>query len=193
LPAQALIFDAFRIKSDLLKIYGMDSSFYLQLFPYIQLPENIQARFAEEKLSLKKPKSVLEPFDLNTADTTQLKSVYGIGTILAVRILKFRDGLGGFVKREQLNEVYGLDSAVTDKLFEVSFIAEGFEPRKINMNTATEKEFSSHPYIKKFMANAIVAYRFQHGNFSSVEDIRKLDRLRDDDINRILPYLKVDQ
>jgi competence protein ComEA len=29
----------FRVKADLLKIYGVDSAFYLQLFPFIQLPE----------------------------------------------------------------------------------------------------------------------------------------------------------
>jgi DNA uptake protein ComE-like DNA-binding protein len=59
------------------------------------------------------------------------------------------------------------------------------------MNVASEKEFSAHPYIKKAMANAIIAYRFQHGNFDRVEDLRKIAMIKQADIDRILPYLKV--
>ena len=47
--------------------------------------------------------------ELNTADTTILKKVPGIGSTFARRIIKYRELLGGFFTVEQLREVYGLD------------------------------------------------------------------------------------
>jgi competence protein ComEA len=177
----------FSVKSDLLKIYGMDPTFYQQLYTYIELPE---------KNENKKPlhftgaeKNVTH--DLNTADSVQLSSVYGIGPKLAARIIKFRNALGGFTKHEQLKEVYGLDSTVVNSLSKAFLIRENFEPVKINLNTASEAELSSHPYIKKKIAKAIIAYRFQHGNFSSVDEIGKLTIVKPDEAKRLTPYLKI--
>lgn len=182
----------FRVKSDLLKIYGMDSSFYWQLYTYITLPEKYERSFKKtEPSEIKRKGDVISSFDINTADTSQLKSVFGIGPALATRIIKFRDKLGGFIKRDQLNEVYGLDSMVVDKLFQTAFIKKDFVPKKININTANEKEFAAHPYIKTSMAKAIVAYRFQHGNFTDAGDLRKLNLFKEAEINKITPYLKV--
>lgn len=183
----------FRIKADLLKIYGMDSTFYEQLSAYIRLPEETErAKETQlEKQHVQSQKKRLASFDLNQADTTALKSVYGIGSKLAARIIRFREGLGGFIKNDQVKEVYGLDTAVTRQLLKISFIAEDFTPRKINLNTALETEFSAHPYIKKSTAKAIVAYRFQHGKFSDLQELRKLTLLTAEEIDKIVPYLKI--
>jgi competence protein ComEA len=184
----------FRTKSDLLKIYGVDSTFYERVYPFISLPE----RVAIKKKDAKKyePKNVLtvkkaaEKFDLNNADTSELKKIYGIGDKLALRILKYREALGGFVDMNQFNEVYGLDSLVVTRLSENGTIQNDFRPKKININTASEKQLSSHPYLSK-VAKAIVSYRFQHGNFKAVEDIRNVGSIDEKSIQRIIPYLKV--
>ena len=184
----------FRIKSDLLKIYGVDSAFYQRVYPFISLPE----RVAINKKGAKKyePKNVLtvkkaaEKFDLNNADTSELKKIYGIGDKLSLRILKYREALGGFVDMNQLKEVYGLDSLVVNRLSENATIQNEFQPKKININTASEKQLSSHPYLSK-VAKAIVSYRFQHGNFKAVEDIRNVGSIDEKSIQRIIPYLKV--
>jgi competence protein ComEA len=183
----------FRIKRDLLKIYGMDSSLYTQLYAYILLPEKKEKTSDKqhEKSATQSQKTLLASFDLNQADTTKLKSVYGIGTKLASRIIRFREGLGGFVKQEQLKEVYGLDTTVIQQLLKISFIAEDFTPRKINLNTANETEFSAHPYIKKGIAKAILAYRFQHGKFADVQELKKLTLLKKEEADKIIPYLKI--
>ena len=180
----------FRVKSDLLKIYGLDSSLYDQLYVYIQLPEHVEKR-PELQPQPDRHSKILPAFDLNSADSSQLISVNGIGPVLAARIIKFRNGLGGFVKPQQLHEVYGLDSTAVQQLVKVSFIEENFVPKKINMNTADEKSFSTHPYIKRSIAKAIVAYRFQHGAFTHVEELRKLSVIKPEEADRILPYLKI--
>lgn len=47
--------------------------------------------------------------ELNTADTTSLKTVRGIGSVFANRIVKYRKLIGGFHSKEELLKVYGID------------------------------------------------------------------------------------
>jgi len=37
----------------------------------------------------------------------------------------------------------------------------------------------------------IVTYRFQHGRFASVSDLRKLPMFSDEKVRRLEPYLKI--
>lgn len=183
----------FRTKSDLLKIYGVDSTLYKQLYDYILLPAaRIPAGSQHEREASGDRggrRQVSQRFDINTADTLLLKTIYGIGPRLAVRIMRFRDALGGFVQKDQLYEVYGLDSVVVERLLKVSFIPEHFVPVRININQADETRLSAHPYISRKLAQRIVSYRFQHGDFIEVNDIKKLLAAEDDDLERLLPYI----
>jgi DNA uptake protein ComE-like DNA-binding protein len=181
----------FRVKADLMKIYGVDSTFYNQLFAYISLPEQIALREKSEQTTKPFKSNATRKFDINSADTTQLKTIYGIGSKLALRIIKFRDALGGFITQDQYREVYGLDSTVVNRLIQSSFITDNFQPQQIDMNKADEQMLSSHPYIRKTIAKALVSYRFQHGNFIHAEDIRKLVILKTAEADKLLPYLKV--
>ena len=45
--------------------------------------------------------------------------------------------------------------------------------------------------FKWALANAIVEYRNQHGNFSSLEDLKKISLITDETFNKIKPYLKL--
>lgn len=182
----------FKAKSDLLKLYGMDSAFYLSIEPFVVIPE--RKEIPEKAVPIKTESIRKEPvkFDLNLADTSVLKTIYGIGTKLSSRIYAYRESLGGFTSPNQVYEVYGLDSVVIDRLISTSFIREDFFPRQLNLNSINEQDLSAHPYISKRMARAIVTYRFQHGKFGSVEDLRKILQLDDNQLNKIKPYLTVD-
>jgi len=185
----------FRTKSDLLKIYGVDSTLYKQLYDYIELPVTRIAAFSRQQgeTSLatgREKRELTQHFNINTADTLLLKTIYGIGPRLAARIIKFRDALGGFVKKEQLYEVYGLDSMVVERLLAVSFISPDFIPEKIDINRADEPQLSSHPYIRRKLAERILRYRFQHGDFMDVNDIKKLWSIQETEVERLLPYVR---
>ena len=187
----------FKVKADLLKIYGIDSAFYHRVFAYIALPE--KKTEAEGKKDLwdnhhkesreSRFKKNIARFDINAADTAQLKSVYGIGEKLSQRILKYRDALGGFVTLEQLKEIYGLDTAVVTRLKTKCVVLPDFRPDRININQADEKRLAAHPYLKSGAARIIVAYRFQHGEFTSLDDLRKIQGLDPKIIDKIAPYL----
>lgn len=182
----------FRTKADLLKIYGLDSAFYFQIYPYIRLPETHEEARADTGNQEDQPHKSDTVFDLNKADTAQFKTVYGIGSVLAARIVRYRERLGGFINTEQLYEVYGLDSAVADRLRKVSYIDNRFKPHQININTADEKELSNHPYIRKSVAKSIVSYRYQHGPFNDIKDLYALHLLMPEEARKMIPYLKVE-
>ncbi|HMI68155.1 MAG TPA: helix-hairpin-helix domain-containing protein [Cyclobacteriaceae bacterium] len=179
----------FKVKRDLGKLYGMDSLLMTRLYPYIDLPEKIISAATKRFPVATSVHSIR--FDLNLADTAQLIKIYGIGPRLSMRIIKYRDRLGGFISHEQLPEVYGLDTAVINQLKKRTFIRDDFKPRQINVNAADEKEFRSLPYIPLHLAKSIAAYRFQHGDFASLEALKQIALMDESLFQKIKPYLTV--
>ena len=92
----------FHSKEDVKKIYSITPEDYKKLEPYINIPE--QAEYTSKKA---KPGVMIE---LNTADSAKLTEVRGIGSSFATRIVRYRKQLGGFIRKEQLKEIYGIDS-----------------------------------------------------------------------------------
>lgn len=174
---------------DLKKIYGMDSSWASKIERYAVFPIRNVSERKDSKPFTKETIKTLSLIDLNLADTTQLKSVYGIGSKLSARIILYRNKLGGFVSLNQLSEVYGLDSAVVNAAKKKFFVEKNFQPVSLNPNTADEKTLASHPYLKSKLARVIIAYRQQHGDFSQPGDLKKISILTEETFEKIKPYL----
>ena len=134
----------------------------------------------------------IKPFSINSADTTQLKVISGIGSILARRIVKYRDKLGGFIRKDQYQEIYGLRTAALAALVKQTYIAPNFKPRRLNINTCHLKELAAHPYVSYEQAKNLVCYRAQHGSFTAVEDLRALALIDEATLEKIAPYLAVE-
>jgi competence protein ComEA len=185
----------FKVKADLRKIYGMDSLLYTAIAPHILLPDKIEYPKSEKKTFADREKPVKEKpvaFNLNEADTIQLQKIYGIGSVLAKRIIKYRDRLGGFFAHAQLTEVHGLDSTVIKKITTASYLPYPVMVQTINLNTADENTLATHPYLSKNIARAIVTYRFQHGKFQSVNDLLHINLIDKRILAKVSPYLTVD-
>jgi competence ComEA-like helix-hairpin-helix protein len=181
----------FSVKSDLLKIYGMDTLSFKKTYNFIQLPTSrnwvsLAHTHRPKKLQTSQRDSL---FNINTADSATLMRINGIGPVLSARIVRYREKLGGFISKSQLNEVYGLDSTVVRRLAATCFINAEFEVRKLNINILDEVELSGHPYLSRSEAKAIVAYRFQHGNYPTIQDIRKILSIEEKTFRKIEPYL----
>ena len=80
--------------------------------------------------------------DLNTADTTLLKRVPGIGSSFARRIVKYRELLGGYYVVEQLQEVYGMDRERYDAIY--PYFTVGTAVRPLTLPIAS---IGYHPYL----------------------------------------------
>ena len=114
----------------------------------------------------------------------------GIGSKLAQRIITFRDKLGGFYKIEQVAETFALPDSTFQKIKNRLLLA-NTALKQININTATLDELKSHPYLRYAIANAIVQYRAQHGNFNSISDLKKMALVTDELFTKAAPYLKI--
>ena len=66
-----------------------------------------------------------------------------------------------------------------------------FSPHLISINTASEKELGTHPYLSFKLAKAIVAYRFQHGAFTNVDDLTQIQLITETDFKKLKPYLTI--
>lgn len=98
-----------------------------------------EAKRAEAYLPKLKPGATI---DLNSADTTLLKRVPGIGSSFAHRIVKYRDLLGGYYVVEQLQEVYGMDRERYDAIHPYFTVGRSVRPL-----TLTIDSISYHPYL----------------------------------------------
>jgi len=61
----------------------------------------------------------------------------------------------------------------------------------ININTADAGDLMTLPGIGESKANAIISYRQEHGFFTSIEDIMKIDGIKEGIFNNIKDYITV--
>ncbi|RSK51372.1 ComEA family DNA-binding protein [Hymenobacter rigui] len=203
----------FKAKEQIRKAYGLSDTTYARLAPYIQLPEQLPPheagtyartqpgqypnRYPDRKpfeatpgRFARKP-TRLAAFDVNTADTTQLMQIRGIGRGYARRVVEYRQRLGGFLREDQLAEIYALRDApdLVDSLRKYTFVAPGFAPAFIDVNNGSFEELQAHPYVGKRLARVLVAFRQQHGPFRQPADLRQIRVLDEATLEKLQPYL----
>ncbi len=179
---------------DIEKIWGFSNEEKQRLVPFVKIEKAEGYAHNYPIKETVKPiyeKKVYTPItiDINTADSTALVALPGIGSKLSQRIIAFRDKLGGFRNVEQVGETFGLQDSVFQKI-KPRLMLSSAAIRQININTASLDELKSHPYIRYAVANAIIQYRSQHGNFSSVTDLKKIMTITDEILAKAAPYLK---
>ena len=111
--------------------------------------------------------------NLNSADTTELKSLPGIGSFFAKNIVDYRNKLGGFIEKEQLLEVYAFDTTRMANI-ENLIVIDTIELRKVNINTDDFKTILRHPYIEYEDVKKIVNYRESKGMIKSWDQYLKV-------------------
>jgi len=152
-------------------------------------PKRTHKKFKKEPYH---PRS-MQSFDINTASEAQLSTIKGLGPVLAARIVKFRDKLGGFISQAQYQEVYGLRPEVVAHLKKHTYISATFHPAKLGINTADAQTLAAHPYITYQQARSIVCYRAQHGPFLTTESLSALVLIDKATLEKLNPYLSATQ
>lgn len=180
----------FRKPEDIKKLYVIDDERYEELEPFIQItqvPKELAKKF-EPFPNWGKPKYKPVTVEINTADSTELTKLKGIGSSYSKRIIKYREMLGGYISKEQLLEVYGMDSTRLFPILENIQLDTTIRQR-ININTAEVKELAHHPYIEWNQAKAIVNYRKQHGNYAELHQLKQIHLINEEVFAKIKPYL----
>lgn len=161
------------------------------------IPTELHALIQDSMLFPTKPDRLVKDFqprtisvvEINTADTSELKELPGIGDYFASKIIEYRNRLGGFYHKEQLLEVYRMKSEIYDKILPYVHI-DTLRIRKINLNTADYNTLKAHPYIDHQVANSIVKMRQQRGTFSKIGELKQSKVITDSLFLKIKPYVE---
>ena len=183
----------FRNVEDLKKMYTITEKMYERLSPYVRIEDKYAGNTKVPEKSFKN--NVNSPvsrarkiIEMNGADSAALIEIKGIGPAFPRRIIKYRERIGGFYKKEQLLEVFGLDSVKYEEIRN-QVTVDDQKLKRINVNAARLEDFNGHPYIRYKQVNAIIEYRKQHGNYSNIADLNKVAILDPETVERLAPYL----
>lgn len=139
------------------------------------------------KKSFRKKPDIIE---INSADSSSLISLRGIGSYTAKRIIKYRDRLGGFYSLTQIDEIYGLYPEQIDVIkhhikIDTSLI------RKMNINVLGLYALKCHPYIDYYQAKTIVKLRNARGRIASIKELLEFSEFTVQDVSRLRPYISL--
>ncbi len=175
----------FRTPTDIYKIWGIPKEIADKLLPYISLPVDRRpsvvrssGRLPPRYAGVNGLPSKVHPLNINTASDSDWEALPGIGKVLAARIIRFRDKLGGFKTVEEIAKTYGLSDSIFQLIkpglyVEVSSQISDNKPYKININKATEKEMVQAGF-EPYLAQAICLSKKQEGYFKTLADLKRI-------------------
>lgn len=164
--------------------------FYEKLKIDINQQKNLNPIFSfnkkmERKSFVEKERKLIE---LNTADSTELIGLKGIGPKYASRIIRYRNRLGGFYSIEQLREVFGMEESVFIDLKKNTIVDKKLI-RTFNLTLEGLDAKVVHPYFQKGEKWKIINYIKQRGGRISKIELSDIIGLDSTTIRKINPYI----
>ncbi len=190
----------FRTPEDFGRVYNLTKKQYEELRPYIRISDDYQpaatyvgGRHRYSPYDPQDRDTLLYPIKLhqgekivlNTADTTTLKKVPGIGSGWARTIYNYGNYLGGYINVRQLLEIEGFPEELLSY-----FVIQNPNPQKIHINELTLNQLKRHPYINFYQARAITDYRRMNGKLESLNQLKLLKDFPEEAIKRLEPYVE---
>lgn len=186
----------YRDKKDFARLYGLTVQKYKELEPYIRIrgdyrpaAEVYGVRTADVTVrdTVRYPVKISpgEHIVLNTADTSQLKRVPGIGSGFARAIVNYGRRLGGYVSVEQLREIDNFPEEAISY-----FVVKHPVVSRLNLNKLPLNRLRKHPYIGFYQARTIIEYRRVHGRINSLDDLKLSNDFSPETISRLRPYVE---
>lgn len=205
----------FRHPEDIRKIYGLKSEDADRLIPFIQIQQNNLHSDQNTSKPYTKAANIQFPIEINHAGWQHFAALPGISEKIAQRIVHYRDAKHGFHSVDDIAKTYGLSTQSFEKIKSLLRCAPISEEtkfdnnssltqeqtvqrqnpitKKVNINAAVLSEFMQSKKIPKSVAEAIIIYREQHGNYNAVADIKNIAFINNDLFDKISPYLKTDE
>lgn len=138
------------------------------------------------------PPQPVGKININTANSSELQQLSGIGPVLASRIIDYRNNTSLFYKIEDIKSVKGIGDATFEKIknnITVGNVSPAPQPSspspapspsppppsgKININTAGYEALQEITGVGPVIAQRIIDYRTQNGPFQRIEDIKNV-------------------
>lgn len=199
----------YHVKEDFARVYGLTLEKYRQLEPYITIAPQVMAAdvVKSEKSnrnnqntysSLPKDSSLFtlrsslnklrfgETVDINTADTTMLKRIPGIGSYYAMRIVELRKRRQMFSSPEELLSIREFPETALE------YMTASQDFPVIYINLWSQKQLSAHPLLNYTQARDIINLRRLSGTITRATDLAALPSFNAKIVERITPFLRYD-
>lgn len=181
----------------------------------IKLPEQTKVQQIQNAVSEQETPAfvVSYPLDLNVVSIEELETLPGIGSILAQRIVSYREMVGGFSDLEELMQVNGIVTGIYEQISPYLFIkgeretissgSETFDVLEsdvelptesipmLDINTATAADFQKLPGITPAIAENIIQLRTLIQYFQNVYELLYANGMTDELFLSIRNYLYV--
>ncbi len=166
-----------RSAEEFAECYVVSDEMFARLEPHLIFPEQAA-----------KSSSATAPVNLNTADSTTLRSVSGIGEKTVVSIMEYRERLGGFVRMEQLAEVHGMTEQNYERICRQIFV-DSCDIQKIDVNFASAKTLGRHPYINAEQLRKLLKLRQLKGGWNNTGQLVEDKIFTTQEVEKLAPYL----
>ncbi len=207
----------YRQPDDFRKLYGMTDSTFAALRPYIRIDSTAWVARRDSLRLLRHERDSLRHvadslrrdsiftargyrvkkdtiIELNNTDTAALQYIRGIGSTVARHIVRYGQQLGGYISPEQIREIQALrDYKVPFDSVIPHLTAERDSVARLRVNYIGVERMQRHPYLSFTQAKAIYELRRNKFYLKSIDDLRGLNCLTDEDIRRIEPYLSFEK
>ena len=106
----------FKTPQDIKKIYGLPDADAEKLIPYIKITSGKNSNYKNDvKPTADQPSTSNTKYyhniNINIATAEEWKTLPGIGDVLANRIVKFKNSMGGFKSVDDVKKTYGLSDS----------------------------------------------------------------------------------
>lgn len=128
--------------------------------------------------------------EMNRATLMEWNQLPGANSYLSERIIKYKNYLGGYHKKEQLLEVFGMDSSIY-KGMQAYLIVDSVW-HQFDLNQVDFKVLLSHPYFEYDLVKAIFNYKAQHKGYDSLPQLKEIHLVNDELYGKIAPYLTIE-
>lgn len=203
-PTRSLLIDLNTVSKSQLEKYGMASTvcdsilairrdyWFNESFDpsrIVMEPNASVKQFFSASLSTRYKSKAANHFilEINSADTSQLVLLKGIGSVLAKRIVQYRQLTGGFYHIDQLLQVYGISPVTLDAIKPFLTVDRSLII-PLNINKASLRRLKDHPLLGYYKAQAIVDLRKQSGSIHQLNEVLALEPFADVDKQLIDSY-----
>tara|TARA_B110000046_G_scaffold185987_1_gene231057 strand:- start:995 stop:1888 length:894 start_codon:yes stop_codon:yes gene_type:complete len=184
-------------KNEFQKVTKVSDSLLDKISTYFKFPDwvvkrseqNAKSSITSTKVKNSYLKKTISTIDINKATAEDFKTISGIGPAFSERIIKYRSKLQGFSFESQINEVWGLDKEVVEKVVSIFKIIEKPTIKKVNVNTVTFKELLINPYIDYELCKKIFNYRDEVAELQDISELKNIDDFPLKLYDRIVLYL----
>lgn len=194
----------YRKAEDFARLPGLTLKDYKRLKPYIQIHKEIMAAdvVATQNYSTdnyrhstnienryeraNKITSTDAKIDINTADTTLLKRIPGIGSYFAKRIVDWRTRHCRIINVNELLAIRNFPQ------YALEYMTTGAAPAPIRINSMTLQQLQAHALLNHTQAIDIIRLRKATGRINSIEDMSNISSFRAGELARIAPFIVFD-